>query len=352
MKVEHILRRRQVIIVIGTGGVGKTTISAALAYCAGYLGMKSLVLTVDPARRLASTLHLNIGDEEKKVEHNGVVFYASMLDLRRSMDRLIIKYAPNDEIKNAILNSRLYSVISDSIAGTQEYVAAERLYEILMEGNYDTIILDTPPAYEAVDFLKAPERVMEFFKDKFLRFFVGPVARASRMGFNIITQKMPRVFNPLLKIAGADFLKELLALIGTSSEMFDDMNLRSKRVIEMLRSPKTSFIYVTIPSGWSLRDFKNLKQTLREISLRLEAIILNRFQPDIISEEELRNLEEENVPEELRIIGKYYMRRRKIHEEIMGKILKKTSVNVIKVPEIPEGIEGLEGLKKLARSLL
>lgn len=352
MKIERILRNRQVIITIGTGGVGKTSISSAMAYCGGILGIRSLVLTIDPARRLASALKISVGDEEKRVEHNGVVFYASQLDIKKSMDRLIEKYAPTEDIKNSILSSRIYNIISDLISGSQEYVSAERLYEVLKRGEYDTIILDTPPAYEAIDFLKAPERVTEFFRDRFLSYFVGPLARVSRVSFDLITRRMPRVFNPLMKIAGVEFLKELLALMASASEMFDDMNVRSKEVLEMLSSHRTSFVYVTIPVKRTVEEFKNLKKVFTGLGLKLDSIILNRFQPEIVKKKDLERLKSEDEQKEIKILAEYYFRRRALHQQIKEMFIKSTHADVITVPDIPEGISGLDGLRKIALKML
>ncbi len=352
MKVEHFLRQRQVIITVGTGGVGKTSISAAMAYTACRLGQKSLVLTVDPARRFASALKVKVGDEEQEVTHDGISFYASMLDLKRSMDRLVIKYAPSKDLAEAVLNSRIYRIVSESIAGSQEYVAAERLYEVYAKGEFDTIILDTPPAYEAIDFIRAPERVTEFFSDRFLRWFVGPMAKASRFSFDLVINRMPRIFKPLTKLSGVEFLREFFDFVAVASELFEDMKNRTDEVLAMLRSRRTSFVYVTAPIPGAIEDFKNLKNALREMGLRLDAVIINRFQPELTTPQEREMLNEKLGSSRITMLAEYYSKRREIHERALQAFLSQRVSTVVTIDEIPEGISGLEGLRRLSDSLM
>ena len=178
---------RQVVVCVGSGGVGKTTVSAALALQAAARGKKVLVCTIDPARRLANSMGLqSLTNAETRVPESALAatgakvpgqLFAMMLDLKRSWDEVIERYAPNPERRAAILENRFYRQLSTALAGSHEYVAMEKLHALHQRGGYDLIVLDTPPTTNALDFLDAPNRVIDFLDSDAARWFTsGPMA--------------------------------------------------------------------------------------------------------------------------------------------------------------------------------
>jgi anion-transporting ArsA/GET3 family ATPase len=277
----------QVVVCCGSGGVGKTTISAAIAMSlAAAHDKRVMVLTVDPARRLASALGLKgMGTDPVTVPRSRLrqaglpargEVVAAMLDMKSAWDRLIERYAPDRRTAQRILSNRFYQRISDAFVGSQEYAAMEALYELHEAGEYDCLVVDTPPSRNALDFLEAPTRLSDYVGANLLSWLAGP----SRFGFRAINLAA----TPFLRIAdrllGSDVLADLAEFVRELQQIYGGVQRRARDVYRLLRSPAVGFVVVTTlePSPFAEAEF--FARKLREFSMPLRALVVNRVLPD------------------------------------------------------------------------
>src|SRR5512134_2338079 len=213
--ITEITEGRGICICAGSGGVGKTTTSAALAAGLAARGKKVAVLTIDPAKRLADSLGLEeLGNEPKRVdprlfEAAGVEMRgelcAMMLDAKATFDELVRKHAPDAETRDRILENRIYRQLSAALAGSQEYMAMEKLFEIHHDGDYDFLVLDTPPSRDALDFLDAPKRLTQFIEGRGMQMFMRPTGLATK----VVGRGSSMAFSVLKRVTGLDLLSDL-----------------------------------------------------------------------------------------------------------------------------------------------
>ncbi|HXX90352.1 MAG TPA: ArsA-related P-loop ATPase [Acidimicrobiales bacterium] len=282
--LDGLLASREIVVACGPGGVGKTTTAAAAAaMAAARLGGKVLVLTVDPARRLANALGLEgIGNTERRVptaafEAAGVKpmgeLWAAMLDTKESWDSLIRHHAPDARTRDEILANPLYRNISGRFVQSHDYIAMERLFEIHAEGTYDLIVVDTPPTRNALDFLDAPERMADFFSSRLLRWLIVPyrskiVNFASRPFYQVAD-----------RILGTQFLADIAEFFILFQSMYDGFVQRARAVQRLLADRRTSFIVVSTLEMVPLREAEFFAQALTDRRLHLGAIVLNKVLP-------------------------------------------------------------------------
>lgn len=272
----------RIIIVGGSGGVGKTSVSAAVAIRCALAGYKTLVLTIDPARRLAGALGLDgIGTEAVEVtprlkaaglEVKGQLF-AMMLDVQNTLDRLVDKYAANPQAKQEILNNRLYQNISTRLTGSQEYASMQRLYEIASEGIYDRIILDTPPSTHALDFLTAPKRLLEFFDSKIMQTFISVGGKAGR-GFFRVTDVF---FRALERLTGSGLIHEIAEFFTIAQAILEPFQSQGAQADALLRRSDVTFLIVTGPNQHQLDDAAEFRQKLGQMGIKVNGLIVNRW---------------------------------------------------------------------------
>src|SRR3954451_18824082 len=229
------------IICAGSGGVGKTTTAAAVALGLAEQGHKVAVVTIDPARRLANALGLDtLSNEPTRVEVDVEgELWAMMLDAKRTFDQLIEHLAPDARTRDEGLENRIYQQLSTAVAGSQEFTAIAKLYELDESGEWDVLVLDTPPSRNALDFLDAPGRLTRFFQGRAIRMFLKPAGLLGR-GTGL-------VFGVLRRITGVDLLRDLSAFFHALSGMIDGFTERAKRVGELLEDPATTFLIVAAP---------------------------------------------------------------------------------------------------------
>jgi anion-transporting ArsA/GET3 family ATPase len=283
--LEQLCASREIIITCGSGGVGKTTTAAALgAYAAARLGGKVLVLTVDPAKRLATALGLEqFGNIETRVPEELLVeaglepggeLWVAMLDTKQSWDDLVRANAPDPATRDSILANPLYRNITGRFVQSHDYIAMERLYEIHASGRYDLIIVDTPPSRNAIDFLDAPERMADFVSSNLLRWLITPsrsrlVTAASRP-FTTIADR----------ILGAQFLSDITEFFVLFQTMYEGFAERAESVGRTLSDRRTSFVVVTTLEEGPVRDAEFFLAALAERNLHCGAVILNKALPD------------------------------------------------------------------------
>ena len=287
--IAEIVARKEVIVCAGSGGVGKTTTAASIALRASLEGRKAAVLTIDPARRLASSLGLKeLTNEPTKVssrkftaaglEPSGEL-HAMMLDTKSTFDKVVLRYAPSSEQAEKILQNRFAQSISSTLSGTQEYMALEKLYELHAEGGFDLLVIDTPPTRNALDFLDAPKRVTDFFDSRVLRWFLLPYMKAGGGMMRFANVAAGTFLKIVQRIVGTDVLKDTAEFFGSMEGMYEGMKQRAREVANLLRSDATSFIVVTSPSEDSVSEATFFASRLNESGLPFGALVVNRVHP-------------------------------------------------------------------------
>jgi anion-transporting ArsA/GET3 family ATPase len=283
--LEPLLAAKEIVICCGSGGVGKTTIAAAAAaMAAAHLGGKVLVITVDPARRLANALGLEqFGNVETQVppalfadagvEPRGEL-WAAMLDTRRSWDELVRSHAPDAATRDAILANPLYENITGRFVQSHDYIAMERLYEIHASGRYDLIVVDTPPTRNAIDFLEAPDRMADFFSSRLLRWLTVP-ARS-----RVFTMASKPFYMVADRILGSQFLQDIAEFFLLFQTMYDGFVDRARAVTRTLSDKRTSFVVVSTLEAAPVREAEFFIEALRDRRFPLGAVVLNKVLPD------------------------------------------------------------------------
>jgi anion-transporting ArsA/GET3 family ATPase len=274
VSVAELLERKEICICAGSGGVGKTTTSAAIALGMAHQGKKVVVLTIDPARRLAQSLGLGeLGNEERRVQVDAPgELWAMMLDAKRTFDDLIEKHAPDERTRDAVLSNRIYQQLSSAVAGSQEYMAMEKLYELHQEGRYDLLVLDTPPTRNALDFLDAPERLSRFIDSRSLKFFLSP----GRTGLKLFGRGTGMMFGVLKRVTGIDLLQDLSDFFQSFGDMAEGFRERAERVNALLADRRASFLLVTSPQRDAIDEAVFFRRRLREGKLPFGGAIVNR----------------------------------------------------------------------------
>jgi anion-transporting ArsA/GET3 family ATPase len=279
-------RKKPLVIVVGSGGVGKTTFAAAMGLRAAERGDSTLVMTFDPSLRLKDAL--GVGDEARDAETEvaaggGGKLWASLLDARRTFDRLIERYAPDEASRQRILTNRFYDRLSGNLAGVLEYMASERLFEVASSGSYSRIILDTPPTRQALDFLGAPERIISFLNSGALRIALKPWFDAegrlkvtSRLG--ILGRNVEGFFD---RMVGLELLRDMAEFFQAFAPLFEGFQERALEVQELLRSPDTLFVLVSGPGTGRVADTLFFARRLTEAGYHLGPILVNRVHPEV-----------------------------------------------------------------------
>ncbi|MGH2763379.1 MAG: ArsA family ATPase [Thermoleophilaceae bacterium] len=284
--IERWLERKEVCICAGSGGVGKTTTSAAVALGMAARGRKVAVLTIDPARRLANSLGLpELGNEEHRVALPGDLFeptrrgyglegelWAMMLDPKRTFDEIVEWHAPDERTRDAVLANRIYQELSNAVAGSQEYMAMEKLHELHQEGRYDLLVLDTPPTRNALDFLDAPRRLTEFVDSRTLQLFTAPAG----LGLKLLGRGTGMVFSAMQRATGIDLLADLGEFFRTFAGMTEGFRERAALVNELLADSRTAFVLVTSPRRQALDEAVWFHHRLMEAGLPFAGVVANR----------------------------------------------------------------------------
>ncbi len=292
-KLSALIQSQEILVVCGSGGVGKTTSAAAIAMQAAMIGKRAIVLTIDPAKRLASSMGLEaLTDEPMQIQDDYFPsppkgsLHAMMLDTKRTFDRIIEKYAPSVEARQAILENRLYQQMSNMLAGSHEYMAMERLYEIHHDGNFDLVVLDTPPTRNALNFLDSPKKMVDLTRHSVIKWFLKPGVFAGKVSFGLFQKTAEKVLNVFDQLAGFSFLHELAEMISGMADMLGGFGERAEKIYELLRSSKVSFILVATPEKMALQDARYFHEQIGEYELPLAGFVFNRVYPNYIPSEE------------------------------------------------------------------
>ena len=362
--IAEILDGRQVAICAGSGGVGKTTTSAAIAAGMAARGKKVIVLTIDPAKRLADSLGLEeLGNkahrvdpelfEAEGVETNGGELWAMMLDAKATFDELIHQHAPDEEARDRILNNQIYRQLSNALAGSQEYMAMEKLYELHAEGTYDLLVLDTPPTRNALDFLDAPRRLTQFIEGRSLQVFLAPTGLAAK----VVSRGTGVAFSALKRITGVDLLGDLSEFFQAFSSMVGGFRERARHVTELLADDRTSFLIVCGPQGEPIKEAAYFHRKLIENEMRLGGVIVNKVhtQGDLSADFDhaaLRRALGDDLAERVeRNFLDYHALAERDRRNIYELTNKMQAERVIEVPFLDQDVHDLAGLLNMDRWL-
>ncbi|HEY3758357.1 MAG TPA: ArsA-related P-loop ATPase [Solirubrobacteraceae bacterium] len=277
---------QDVCVLAGPGGVGKTTTAAALALGLAARGQRVVVVTIDPAKRLAGALGVSgLDNEPQRVDPellaaHGVQppgeLWATMLDAKVTMDALISRLAPDERSREQALSNRIYQEVSSSVAGTQEFGAVAKLFELHRAGTFDTIVLDTPPSRNALDFLDAPSRMTNFLEGRALKMFLVPSGLAAR----VMGRGAGLVLSVISRFTGVDMVSDLSAFFGSLAGMVDGFRERAHAIEELLHDPATAFLLVTSPEPEQTRESIFFAEQLAAAGMRRAAVIVNRVHSD------------------------------------------------------------------------
>jgi anion-transporting ArsA/GET3 family ATPase len=369
--LSNVLENKKIIVCAGSGGVGKTTTAASIALKAAIDGKRTAVLTIDPAKRLASSLGLKeLTNKPKKVDKRKFsaagldpkgTLHAMMLDTKSTFDDVIVQYAPTEERAKNILNNRFYRNISGTLSGTQEYMAMEKLYELHSTGEFDLIVIDTPPTRNALDFLDAPKRLTEFFDSRVLRFFLLPYMKAGGGIMRFANVAATTFLRVVKRIVGADVLEDTAEFFGNLEGMYEGFKERAREVAGLLKSDVTSFVVVTSPAEESVAEAVYFSRRLDESQLPFGALVVNRVHPNFGSFDtprprQLARLEDGNEPARLlaKLLenGEAFMRVIHLEEKNLNTLARRVPSHLwVRVPYLEKEAVDFEGLMLIAEQL-
>jgi anion-transporting ArsA/GET3 family ATPase len=282
------LLESKIIVCTGSGGVGKTTISAAIALEGATRGIKTIVVTIDPAKRLANSLGLaKLSNKPRKIPKrlfelaglDPVPLDAMMLDTKTTFDELIFRNARDEQRAERIIDNRFYQAISGALSGTNEYMAMEKLYELNSDGKYDLIVIDTPPTRNALDFIEAPKRLTSFLDDRLLKWFLIPAITGGRGVLRAVNFAAVTFLKAVQRIVGTEILKDTAEFFANFEGMYEGFKERAQEVFELLREPTTAFIVVTAPTEQPVEEALFFASTLNDYGLPFKGLIVNRIHP-------------------------------------------------------------------------
>lgn len=377
--LADLVMSRRVVVAVGSGGVGKTTIAAALGLAAAARGRRVLCLTIDPARRLAEALGLEpmSGDEQRvdpaRFTRAGITVRGSlaamMLDTKRTFDELIIKHASSPERARRLLDNKLYRYVSTSLAGTQEYMAMEKLVAVQGDPSFDLIVLDTPPTANALDFLDAPERLVDALDSNAMRWIVQAFQSTGKVSFNLVARSAGAVLRGIARVTGAGFLEAVAEFLAELNDLFGGFKQRAKVVEAALRSPDVTFVLVTSPAPTSIQEVLFFSERLEQASMSRGAFVVNRFRLPpaglngtqaeraeaaanamkarglaLDSDAAGRLVQAHAEAESLSALDALHVR---LLDERQG-----SRVPIVRVPELPSDVHDLRGLADVARTLM
>jgi anion-transporting ArsA/GET3 family ATPase len=285
MNIPELLEGRRVCVCAGSGGVGKTTAAAAIALGMAARGGRVAVVTIDPARRLADALGLEqLDNEPSRVDPSRLAgfevageLWAMMLDPKRTFDELIDRIAPSPARAAEIKANRVYRELSTAVSGSQEFTAVSKLYELSTEGDFDLLVLDTPPSRNALDFLEAPGRLTSFLEGRALKTFIRPTG----LGMRFLGGGARPLLGGLRRLTGLDLVTDLTTFFGLLGDMTANFGERARQVERLLRSDETAFLLITSAQSEPVDEALWFGRTLHEGGLPFGGIVVNRFHHDL-----------------------------------------------------------------------
>jgi anion-transporting ArsA/GET3 family ATPase len=373
--LSEVIAGKRLVVCVGSGGVGKTTTAAAIALQAAVAGRKVLVLTIDPARRLANSLGLSrFGNDELQIDLSSLPgakgeLWAMMLDNKKTFDDLIQQIAPDEVRREAILNNRIYRATADNISGSQDYMATEKLHDVVIGGRYDLVVLDTPPVKNALDFLEAPGRLARFLDRRVMKWFLEPYDKERVFG-RLLSGTSAVIFRLLSHIFGSEFLDDLSEYFNHFRDLYDGFRERQEAVERMFFDQSaTAFLVVCAPNGPSLEVAAFFLDELAKRRMPNPGVIVNQRHVargvEVSAEAELGAVATASASELsgptarslLARLGAAHRRLRELseHEELLVREVRghmRGGQSLWSVPRMPEEVHDLNGLSSVGAALL
>ena len=365
MSVADLLEGKRMCICGGSGGVGKTTTSAAIALGMAARGAKVAVVTIDPARRLANALGLEeLENEPRRVEPERLAsgglevsgeLWAMMLDPKRTFDELIERIAPDPARAQEIKDNRVYRQLSTAVSGSQEFTAIAKLYDLDREGDFDLLVLDTPPSRNALDFLEAPGRLTSFLEGRAGKAFIRPTG----FGMRVLSRGAAPLLAALRRVTGVDLLADLSGFFGLLGDMTDDFSRRAAQVEKMLRASTTAFLLVTSAQSAPIDEAMWFRRTLQESGLPFAGVVVNRVHHDLLGDSDpddlLAALRSELEPELAARVAEnfhdYHVLARRDQTNVERLAEELGGSPLLLVPHLDHDVHDIEGLLRVHRYL-
>lgn len=347
---SSLFKDTKVLVCVGSGGVGKTTVAASLGALAAKEGKRVLVLTIDPAKRLAQTLGIEGTKDVTRVP--GQAFkgelFASVIDHKKTFDDFVARAARKTEAAQKIFENSLYKQLSTNLSGSQEFTALEKLYSCYESGEYDLIILDTPPTKHAIDFLNAPQKLSALFNEGVAKWFRDPEGKKSGFFGHLLQSGTRQVLKILESLTGSNFIRELGDFFVNIEQWQGKLQGRTVDVHRMLVSPTTQFCMVTSFDQAKLKEAEYFSREIKKGGYHLGTVVLNRVFPywlDLRSGGEPGNGHEDLVKlySEMR---SYYNQRDELYQRFEAGM--KREARVFRIPDLVKDISDLSGLEEIS----
>ncbi len=353
--LEAILSSSSIVLCCGTGGVGKTTTAAAIAMHGARVGRRSVVVTIDPAKRLADALGLEgLTNTPSRIEGEwSGELWALMLDTKTTFDELVARNAADQAQVDRILGNRFYRNISGRLSGTQEYMAMEKLYELHEESQFDLVVVDTPPTRNALDFLDAPRRLTRFLDHRLYRILMTP-GRAYVRAVNVAAQAFLRTVS---KVVGGDVIDDAIAFFQAFEGMEAGFRDRAERVLHLLSAPETAFVLVASPRGDTVGEASYFADRLAEGGISVSALVVNRMHPHFgtgrpeATRERARTLSGSDLGELYANLADFQLVAASEEDHLAGLAGRVAPAPVVRVPFLTTDVHDLDGLDEIAGHL-
>ncbi len=351
--IDEVVRQRSIIICCGSGGVGKTTTAASFALEAARLGRRACVVTIDPARRLADSLGLDaLTNQPTRIEGPWPgELHALMLDPKGTFDDLIQRYSDSPEQAEDIKVNRIYANLTGTLSGTQEYMAMEKLYELVEEGGFDLVVVDTPPTRNALDFLDAPRRLTHFLENRLFQALMKP----TRAGLKFMGVAAQALLRTIAKVAGADIVRDAVTFFQAFDGMEEGFRIRAARVRELLVQDSTAFVLVASPRPDSVDEAVHFAGKLAESDMSVTALVVNRVQPRFAEDDLLDSVRHLAGPPEGRPLdqlvdnlGGYTAASDREEQAFAELVAQVAPAPVYRVPLLNSDVHDLDGLGTIA----
>ena len=345
--LAELVAERSIVVCCGSGGVGKTTVSAAFALEAARRGRRACVVTIDPARRLANALGVDgLANTPTCIEGDWAgELWALMLDPKGTFDDLVAKYASSPEQAEGIFANRIYRNLTGALSGTQEYMAMEKLYELSEEGRFDIVVVDTPPTRNALDFLDAPRRLTRFLGHRLFQLLLMPT-RAYLRAVSVATQALLRTIS---KVAGAEIVHDAVAFFQAFEGMEEGFRVRAEHMRRLLARRTTAFVLVTSPRSDTVEEAGWFADKLNESGLAVEGLVVNRVHPRFDSGGELPAAPPGSALDALAANLRGYQAVNRREEEAFAALVVQVAPSpVARVPLLDIDVHDVEGLALVA----
>lgn len=360
MTLDELIQKHRVLITCGTGGVGKTTLSASIAARAALLGKRTVVITVDPAKRLATSLGLQqLGDQpqdltealSREAVRAGLppvagTLAALMPDTRRTFENFVHKMAPNPAVAEKVIANSIFQIFAREFSGTNEYMAMERLYRLAQAGEYDFVVLDTPPSRNALAFLDAPKLLNEFFDDRIIKWLVVPANK-------LVAAGMKKAFGMLEKLTGAGFMGDLMEFATALFEVRGNFQQNLAKVMQMLRSDTVGFLLVGSANPASARESAHFIRSVREHGFRFSGVALNRtlIYLQVSEADRAAAANEAGMPEAIQLLDALHAREVASIRALREQLPATEGTLRIELPELARDVHSIGDLLQVAKRM-